>query len=95
MIDEMPNCPTVPGCPCYGDDMACHCVCGQTEKALRAWRCGCKLPPMTPEQREWCYQEIDAVECHDREDYVTASDSDLALGVLCAWQDYCRDKGLA
>ena len=93
MKDEIPNCPKVSGCPCYGDDKACHCVCGLSEKALRAWR-GNQLPAMTPEQREWCYQEIDAVECHDREDYLAASDADLAYGVLCAWQDYCRDKGL-
>lgn len=49
---------------------------------------------MTVEQREWCYQEIDSVEAHDREDYLKGSDAELAMGVLNAWQDYCQDKGL-
>jgi hypothetical protein len=49
---------------------------------------------MTPEQREWCLEEIGSVEGYDRAEHVEDSDSDLASTVLCAWTDYCRDKGM-
>lgn len=100
-MDEMPNCPQVEHCHCYPEDEQqakargeTHCVCGETEKALRGWLNGRITTPMTPEQREWCYSEIDAVEAHDREDYLAGTDAELAGGVLNAWQEYCRDKGL-
>jgi hypothetical protein len=49
---------------------------------------------MSPDQREACLIEIAAVEGHEREDYDGADDALLARGVLGAWTDYCRDKGL-
>lgn len=101
MSDEMPNCPVVEHCHCYPQEEqeanakgGTHCVCGDTEKALRGWLNGRITTPMTPEQREWCYNEIDAVEAHDRADFESGTDAELALGVLTAWQDYCQDKGL-
>lgn len=100
-MNEMPNCPVVNHCHCYPQEEqearsrgVTHCVCGDSEKALRGWLNGRIATPMTPEQREWCYREIDSVEAHDREDYVTATDSELAMGVLNSWMDYCRDKGM-
>lgn len=101
MSDEMPNCPRVKLCHCYHDEErkanevgTTHCICGETEKALRGWSSGRITVPMTPEQREWCYEQIDAIESHDRKDYEQGTDADLARGVLCAWMDYCSDKGL-
>jgi hypothetical protein len=78
-----------PSCICgYGD----CCVCPTTEKALRAiLHADLK---MTEEQREWCKREIDKVEGHGRNDYIDADDSTIAGGVLNAWVDYARDKGL-
>ena len=52
------------------------------------------LPPMTPEQREWCLKEIDSVEGYDRKDFKTADDQRLASGVIWAWTDYAKDKGM-
>ena len=40
-------------CVCYGP-MAEGCVCGDTERALRAYAQGQPMFPMTPAQREWC-----------------------------------------
>lgn len=100
-MDEMPNCPVVSHCHCFPEQErqanergVTHCVCGETEKALRGWLNGRITQPMTPAQREWCYAEIDAVEAHDREDYIAGTDAELAMGVLGAWQAYCEDKGL-
>lgn len=100
-MDEMPHCPAVDHCHCYpagefqANKSGCtHCVCGITEKALRGWINERFALKMTPEQREWCYNEIDSVEAHDREDYVKGTDAELAMAVLSAWQDYCQDKGL-
>lgn len=100
-MNEMPNCPHVKHCHCYPEQEAeanklghTHCVCGETEKALRDWINGRIKTKMTVEQREWCYGEIDAIEAHDREDYEKGTDAELAIGVLNAWQDYCVDKGL-
>lgn len=100
-MNEMPNCPMVAYCHCYPEEEQqanarneTHCVCGESEKALRGWMSGRLITPMTPEQREWCYGEIDSVEAHDRQDYVTGTDAELARGVLNAWLEYCQDKGL-
>ena len=49
---------------------------------------------MLPEIREWCLREIAKVEGYGREAYETVPDAKLAAGVLHAWTDYCRDKGL-
>lgn len=78
-------------CGCFSAADAI-CVCPATERALRhVARAGA---PMTAEQREWCLMEIDGVEGYRRDDYVNESDPDVAHGVLNAWTDYCRDKGL-
>ena len=80
-------------CVCYGPT-AEGCVCGDTERALRAYADGYPLPPMTAAQREWCLQEIDHVESFPREEYEHLLDSNLARGVLEAWVAYCQDLGL-
>lgn len=49
---------------------------------------------MSEKQREWCLEEIDSVEGFRRADYAEAPDADLARGVLDAWLEYCRDKGM-
>lgn len=91
-MSEIPNCPLVDHCYCYGTTEPC--ICGMTEKALRGWSGGSIKERMTPEQRDWCLNEIDNTEGYRREDYQTTTDELLANGVLSAWVDYCRDKGL-
>lgn len=54
-----------------------------------------EVPPMTPEQREWCLSEIDQVEGYERADHEASSDEALADAVLAAWTDFCRDKGMS
>lgn len=83
-------------CSCYSDhDHGMSCPCGADERVLRAYISGlATLPPMTPEQREWCLNEIASVEGYDRKDYEPCGDAEMASGVLGAWVDYCRDKGL-
>jgi hypothetical protein len=49
---------------------------------------------MTAEQRDWCLNEIASVEGYSRSDFEGECDGGLARGVLDAWRDYCRDKGL-
>lgn len=72
-----------------------HCVCPHSERILRAFADhALSLPNMTQQQREWCLNEIGSVEGYERGDYANCSDSDLAITVLHAWTDYCRDKGL-
>lgn len=82
---------------CMADDGPAEehgCACPAEERALRGWQDGQKMPPMTPEQREYCLEQIGQVEGYRREDYEAEADPDLARGVLNAWTDYCRDKGL-
>lgn len=80
-------------CFCMGD--LDECMCLPMERALRAWKLKePTVPPMTPDQREACLREIEQVEGYSRADYVDAHDGMLASGVLDAWTDYCRDKGL-
>lgn len=93
-MKEIPDCPSIPVCLCYGESPTDPCVCGITEKALRAWCSLQSMPKMTPEQREWCLSEIDSVEGYSRNDYEQCPDELLANGVLDSWRDYCRDKGL-
>lgn len=95
-MSEIPDCPYVPvECLCYTQGQCMPCVCGFTERALRAWKSGSlNIDPMTPEQREWCLKEIESIEGYSREDSVSADDSQLANTVLSAWTDYCRDKGM-
>lgn len=49
---------------------------------------------LTRDEREECLSEIDMVEGYSREDFEFSSDADVAHGVLSAWADFCRDKGL-
>jgi hypothetical protein len=82
---------SVPCCGGYGDG---NCVCGENERVLRGYLRKELLPPMTAQQRQWCLHEIDSVEGWSAADYVNESDNVLARTVLCAWTDYCQDKGI-
>lgn len=82
------------GCPCNYEP---HCLCVPAERVLRLYAFANKqttMSPMTSEMREECLIEIDRVEGYSRKDYESSSDAHLANGVLHAWVDYCRDKGL-
>lgn len=87
MTDE----PSFPNYPCCMPGGSEECVCGLAERALR--HIAFAGLDMTTEQRDWCKQEVLAVEGYDERD-VEVPDSQLASTVLRAWQDYCRDKGL-
>lgn len=90
-MNEMPNLPDVP-CKCFDEADDCGCVCGESERVLRhVMRMQIKL---TPEQRAWALCEIKQVEGYDLADYVGREDHEIAHGVLNAWTDYARDKGL-
>lgn len=81
-----PQCCQGPGEPC---------VCGIEERALRGWvRRAPDMLPMNDMQRGWCLNEIGRVEGYEAADYEALDDADLARGVLSAWTDFCRDKGL-
>lgn len=82
-----------PGCYCY-EDGRMPCLCPDSEKALRICAAGRLQGPLAPAEREECLGQIAAVEGYRREDYETAPDEQLAGGVLSAWTDYARDKGL-
>lgn len=81
-------------CVCYAPADGEICVCSATEAALRAYIATLPMPAMTPEQRTYCLDEIASVEGYDRKDYEACDDAALARGVLYAWMDFCRDKGL-
>ena len=68
------------------------CACGPQERVMRAVVRG--DAQLTPEQREWCLGEITKVEGYDHADYLSDNDVSVARGVLNAWTDFCRDKGL-
>lgn len=70
------------------------CVCSWGERGLRLFMWRMNTAPMTPGQRDWCLDEIAAVEGFDRSDYADRPDHELAGGVFEAWVDFCRDKGL-
>lgn len=78
------------GCKCNVPE----CMCGAEERPLRAYISNSASTPMTPEQRDWCLQEIEHVEGYRKSDYINESDANLARGVLSAWTDFARDKGL-
>lgn len=84
------------GCPCgyLADSEYGVCVCIPSERVLRLYAGGAAMPALTTEQRTACLDEIAHVEGYERKDYEASSDSELARGVLYAWADYCRDKGL-
>lgn len=68
------------------------CACPDGERALRAIMRGDY--ELTADAREWCLDQIGQVEGFERGAYEDMADRDVARGVLDAWQDYCRDKGL-
>lgn len=82
-------------CICDGQSA---CVCTPGERTLRAY-CDPNTTfrfeaPMTSEMRQECLDQIGMVEGFKREEYVDAPDALLANGVLHAWEEYCRDKGV-
>lgn len=83
-----------PETPCCIKAAAGECICGKEERALRGFMAGRIKDPMTAEQREYCLSQIDQIEGYSRAEYASTSDPDLAHGVLSAWVDYCRDKGV-
>lgn len=85
--------PEVPCCMSSDSDFA-GCICGREERSLRGWSTGRLSVSMTPEQREYCLQEIGRVEGYDRAEHQSDTAKELAGTVLSAWADYCRDKGL-
>lgn len=74
------------------------CICDDTERSLRAWGAGTVPAAMTPEQRTWCIDQIrsagDATDQPTDDELATMGDAELARGVIFAWRDYARDKGL-
>lgn len=80
-------------CICFGDRDQCGCP--DSEMAIRHYAKGLPMPSMTDGQRAWCLREISRVESFSRSAYAGTSDQDLARGLLEAWLEYARDKGLA
>jgi len=78
-------------CPGMGGEDG-GCVCPKAERALRAISRGDY--ELTDEAREWCLDQIASVEGYERSHYKDEADRHVARGVLDAWTDYCRDKGL-
>ncbi|WP_158669926.1 hypothetical protein [Bradyrhizobium guangdongense] len=89
---EMPGLLEVRCCDPQEFDGEVVCACGDSERVLRAIQRG--EVKLTDEQREWCLSEIESVEGYTRDEYAMADDITIAQGVMCAWTDYCRDKGL-
>jgi hypothetical protein len=72
-----------------------HCTCAQAGGAEKVLRFVIEVDGrLSDEQREWCFSEIDRVEGYSRKEFEGQSDAVIAHGVLNAWTDYCRDKGL-
>lgn len=93
-MQEMPDLPDVP-CLCFDagpPDDGPGCMCGASERVLRHVLRG--QIALTPEQRDWALKQIGAVEGYDSADYVGRADYEVAQGVMSAWLDYARDKGL-
>ena len=90
-------------CRCFPDfpDM---CACADGEVALRHYSSqpgspdpGAEtVPPMTPDQQNWCLDEIGLGSEYglERSEYEQKPDRDLAKGVINVWAEFCRDKGL-
>ena len=95
-MSDQPTFPRIVGCPCFGSEYAGACICGDIEKVMRAYGSPNFNPaPMTPEQRDWCFKELDDIEGHSRLDGgENPTDEMLSRCMLSAWQDYARDKGL-
>lgn len=84
--------PNWPYVECCSSEDVGECACGKAERYLRYLLNSGK--PLTDEQRAWCLSEIERVEGYDRADYEAEPSHVVARGVLNAWTDYCRDKGL-
>jgi hypothetical protein len=93
-----PEFPVIDHCLCYEPEEEAPCGCDMKEKFVRSYlrsvRGEPNMPPMTEAQRAWCLDEISSVEGYSRADYESSTDKELARGVLYAWVDFCRDKGL-
>lgn len=93
----MPEIPMLDGlerrCQCYAPDVPMPCVCGPTEKFLRAVAHGESF--LLPVQRDWCLAELARIEgwMDHVDEYRTAPGATVADAVLRAWQDAARDKG--
>lgn len=81
-------------CVCFEPETYGGCCCGDMECALRAYAERWPMVAMHPVQREWCLDEIARTGGYDRLEWLGSSDQVLAHGVLMAWADYARDKGL-
>jgi hypothetical protein len=82
------------GCVCLpGEDLCC---CPNGEQVLRAYAYveDTSLPLMNMDQHAWCVAQIESVEGHSADGHEPLTDRDLASGVLEAWADFARDKGL-
>lgn len=92
----VPTFPEVPcSCLCEEDQRDGGCMCQNAERALRQIAAGNATKPMNHEQRAWCIREVVAVEGYSESDAnENTPDCELAHNVLCAWVDYCRDKGM-
>lgn len=96
---EMPGpLPDVP-CQCVGSHWVPtvdDCICGESERCLRAWQYERSPVPMTEAQRQWCRNEIKVVgdSTSQPDTFDDFTDADYGRDTLTAWVDYCRDKGL-
>lgn len=70
------------------------CVCTQSERVMRAYAAKHPLPKMTPQQRQWCFDQIVDPEFDLPSNYTDSTDDVLARAVLFHWRDIARDKGL-
>lgn len=94
-MNEMPA--PIPDVPCLCHDAGPTddgpgCMCGISERVIRHIIRG--QATFTPEQKEWALKEIGSIEGYTRKDYETRSDAEIAQGVMEAWVDYARDKGV-
>lgn len=80
------------GCVCFSDGTSDGCICPAAERALRAISRGDY--ELTDSAREWALSQVASVEGYERSAYEGLADRHVAQGVLDAWTDYCRDKGL-
>lgn len=100
MAADLPGPVHRPPCICIATDPSVDlaCICGDVERCLRGWAAAYPMPPMTPNQRTWCVEEIrragDSTQQPGPVELHLADDDTLAKAVLTAWQDYCRDNGL-
>lgn len=82
-----------PHCYCWDVSMCQQCVCTDAEKMLRVIADN-EVSPLTPEEKQECFAEIDKVEGYSSSLVANGSDQQIARTVLAAWADYARDKGM-